>query len=195
MDSGGHDQKNRRRWRPQSRGRGGSTARRMDQNGPEPSGHDRRRRHNLTLTPKGLGWPQLAARRWPQEGAKPGDQLSVYTLCRVLGQPAHTRTDEGAAGCADFAGRTGRVDFDPTRPHAGRTTCPHLWRNRHNSTAGNGWHVGCSPSTDLTTRGRGKQASGKGCNRLIHGQAGCNYGQHRGKSNTGRSNAGRAGRA
>ena len=35
---------------------------------------------------------------------------------RVRPRRRSTPTDEGAAGRADFAGRTGRDDFDPTRP-------------------------------------------------------------------------------
>ena len=121
------------------------------------------------------------------------DQAATTTRIRRIEQgegrgidcpPAIHRADEGAAGCADFAGRTGCDDFDPTRPLPVETTCRHLRCNRHNSTSGNGWQVGCSPSTDLTT---GQSKHGQGARRQSNTAE-----QRRAGSNTGRASNGRA---
>jgi hypothetical protein len=82
-----------------------------------------------------------------------------HALRRVVALFSPARSDEGAAGCADFAGCIGRVDFDPTTP---LFTRPYNRQNRNKSNRGraaigDGQQQGTGSNRGRAATGDGKQ--------------------------------------
>jgi len=95
---------------------------------PCQDGRDKRERCSATA---GLG---NRTPRHRQRGTSVEKVDGVYTLCRGVASSSSACSDEGAAGCADFAGWIGRIEFDPSPSPARQATRPQHRCNRHNST-------------------------------------------------------------
>ena len=85
-----------------------------------------------------------------------------HALRRVVALFSPARSDEGAAGCADFAGCIGRVDFDPTTP---LFTRPYNRQNRNKSNRGraaigDGQQQGTGSNRGRAATGRNENGQG-----------------------------------